>query len=158
APAVNSVWTGCYLGGQVGGSWGRKQLATIEDIGVSSLAADIGGFMPGGQVGCSYQFAGHGGVGGPGGLARATPNGASAPLLANGDGAALSAKTNWLASVTGRLGYAWDVWLLYVDGGIAWARDRYEVGGTVAGANFDFTGNETRTGWTAGVGIGFLFW
>ena len=32
-----------------------------------------------------------------------------------------------LASVTGRVGYAWDRFLLYVKGGGAWERDDYSM-------------------------------
>src|SRR5438105_2283426 len=45
-------WTGCYLGGHVGGGWGRK------DFSVPGVSVDTDGFLGGGQIGCNYQFAG----------------------------------------------------------------------------------------------------
>jgi hypothetical protein len=37
------------------------------------------------------------------------------------------AQTDWIASATGRLGWAWDRWLLYAKGGAAWAGDKYSA-------------------------------
>jgi len=37
------------------------------------------------------------------------------------------AETNWLASATGRLGWAWDRWMIYGKGGAAWAGDKYSL-------------------------------
>ena len=31
------------------------------------------------------------------------------------------ARTDWIASVTGRFGWAWERWLIYAKGGAAWA-------------------------------------
>ena len=55
-----------------------------------------------------------------------------------------------LASVTGRVGYAWDRFLGYVKGGGAWVRDDY-------GISCFATASETRTGWTVGVGGEYAF-
>jgi outer membrane immunogenic protein len=63
------------------------------------------------------------------------------------------AKTDWLASVTGRLGYAWDRWMLYAKGGAAWAHDKYSIA-TYANT---WTASETRTGWTVGGGLEWAF-
>ncbi len=35
---------------------------------------------------------------------------------------AFDVKTDWFASITGRVGYDWNRWLLYIKGGAAWAR------------------------------------
>ncbi len=40
-------------------------------------------------------------------------------------GVAYHSKVKSLASVTGRIGYAWDRFLGYVKGGDAWERDNY---------------------------------
>jgi outer membrane immunogenic protein len=67
-----------------------------------------------------------------------------------------------LASVTGRLGYAWDRFLLYVRGGGAWERDNYAstvppIVGAAVVPGFTITGSETRSGWTIGVGGEYAF-
>jgi len=55
------TWTGCYLGGQVGGGFGRK--AARDPIGDNFAAlgttviAHTDRPFAGGQVGCDWQFA-----------------------------------------------------------------------------------------------------
>ncbi len=66
-----------------------------------------------------------------------------------------------LASVTGRVGYAWDRFLLYAKGGGAWARDEYSMTANVLIPGFTIaTASETRGGWTVGIGgeYAFLDW
>src|SRR6476469_10844643 len=49
------TWTGCYIGGNVGGIFGRRS----ADFAFGSLDSDnTSGFAGGGQIGCDYQFAG----------------------------------------------------------------------------------------------------
>jgi outer membrane immunogenic protein len=73
-PAIMPVavfnWTGCYIGGHIGGGWGQKDFDETP-IGVSTgvdgffvggvdlQSAQVGtsGFLGGGQVGCDFQFA-----------------------------------------------------------------------------------------------------
>ena len=62
-------------------------------------------------------------------------------------------EVRWLASITGRLGYAKDNFLLYAKGGWAWAGDRYFVRFPAAPAVDEQTGNQTHNGWTVGGGI-----
>ena len=49
-------WTGCYVGGQIGGQWG-SWTAGVEYPGVSATRAFDGtsSFIGGAQVGCNYQ-------------------------------------------------------------------------------------------------------
>jgi hypothetical protein len=62
-PAVNPVysWTGCYLGGHVGGGWGRTDFSDPdrEFVTTPGKAIRVGtnGVLGGGQVGCDWQFA-----------------------------------------------------------------------------------------------------
>ena len=50
------TWTGCYIGANVGGIFGRRS-ADFGSFG--SLDSDSNsGFAGGGQIGCDYQFAG----------------------------------------------------------------------------------------------------
>src|SRR5438876_8537115 len=64
APAAPVVtWTGCYVGGNIGGGWALKDWANPSSDfdgggpGPRGTAA-LGGFVGGGQIGCDYQFSG----------------------------------------------------------------------------------------------------
>jgi outer membrane immunogenic protein len=70
-------------------------------------------------------------------------------------GVAYHSKIKSLASVTGRIGYAWDRFLGYVRAGGAWERDKYWATTTMLG--IAFTTLETRPGWTIGVGGEYAF-
>ena len=60
-----------------------------------------------------------------------------------------------LASVTGRVGYAWDRFLGYVRAGGAWERDNYHISN--GSAFVVASASETRGGWTVGVGGEYAF-
>jgi len=159
APAIAPayVWTGCYVGGSAGGGWGHKEFVDTDFIDPASPAkANTSGALAGGQVGCNYQFASHWLVGIEGSGSWANISGSSDPFFEGK--AVFKAKTDWIASTRGRLGYAVDNWLFYASGGAAWAGDRYQMPGTFAGTPFNFTGSETRSGWTIGGGIEWGFW
>jgi outer membrane immunogenic protein len=71
-------------------------------------------------------------------------------------------KVNWLASVTGRVGYASSNWLFYAKGGGAWAHKETNsatvnpaAGGALVATT---TGDNTRSGWTVGGGVEWGFW
>ena len=143
-------WTGCYVGGNGGGLWATRHW--------SNPGFGFGGFddrtasggLGGVQGGCNYQI-------GP--WVLGIQGDWDWGSVSNGDGGAIAFPfftDRWdaksLASVTGRAGYAWNRFLLYVKGGGAWLRT-------------DFTGvvfsvSETRSGWTVGVGgeYAFLDW
>src|SRR5580692_6354906 len=56
APAVTPLysWTGCYVGGHVGGVFSEDKTTGVlgNSVGFTST-----GFVGGGQIGCDYQFA-----------------------------------------------------------------------------------------------------
>src|SRR5665213_4352981 len=56
APVMTSNWTGCYIGGNVGGGWARTRQEFAPPF--TGLFSDIrgGDAIGGGQFGCEYQF------------------------------------------------------------------------------------------------------
>jgi outer membrane immunogenic protein len=63
------------------------------------------------------------------------------------------AEVEWLATVRGRIGYAWDRFLVYGTGGIAFAGVDTDVTTSfIIGSNSE-TESATHVGWTAGLGI-----
>jgi outer membrane immunogenic protein len=156
------TWTSCYAGVHAGGGWGKKNLTdTVGNLsgltgGFASANADITGYMIGGQIGCDYQFApnwvvGIEGAGSGGNIGKTV----SVPTNLAGDTASFKATTDFLASITGRIGYAWDRWMLYGKGGVALVGDRYHA--SDAALNYAFDGTEDRLGWTGGAGIEWAF-
>jgi outer membrane immunogenic protein len=152
APPVVTVynWTGFYIGGHVGGAWvDHDVFDPLIGLGVS---IDKSGFLGGGQVGFNYQPLGSNWVFGvEGDIAWVDiDNNHICPAV----GFNCNHNHNWLATVTGRLGYAWDTVFLYAKGGAAFV-------------NHEFTGpnafgilvseSNTRTGWTVGAGLEWGF-
>jgi len=166
------TWTGCYAGGQAGGGWGQKDVndtvgivsgltgTTYSGTGTDFASAKLStsGYMLGGQIGCDYQFASNWVIGVEGaasGGSIGASTSVATPDIA-GDSATFKETTDLLTSVTGRVGYAWDRWMIYAKGGAAWASDRYSAFDVLG--TYDFEGLETRFGWTAGAGVEWAFW
>jgi outer membrane immunogenic protein len=150
APMMAPVfsWTGCYIGGNVGGLWAKKDWTSLAGAGESSV--DISSWLAGGQVGCNYQVSAWVfGIQGDYDWSNASATATDALFLATTD----QTKIKSLASVTGRVGYSWDRFLGYVKGGGAWEKDEYSVFSGLAIS----TASETRTGWTIGVGGEYAF-
>ena len=156
------TWTSCYAGVQAGGGWGKKNLTDTVGIlsslpgGFSAANLDVNGYMLGGQFGCDYQFAPTWVVGiegaALGGNISKTEN---FFVPSNSDTASLRSTTDFLASITGRIGYAWDRWMFYGKGGVAIVGDRYHADDLNGIYFFDAT--ENRIGWTAGAGVEWAF-
>ena len=165
-------WTGCYGGMHVGGAFATKNMTDpvqlVQDsfiapgttVGVTTVNPGPTGAVIGAQIGCDYQFAASSVVIGIEGSASGTTMKANKLVglpLSIPDTALVQANTDFLTSVTARIGYAFDNVLVYVKGGGALAGDKYEVSGSFAGAPYDFRGLENRLGWTAGAGVDWAF-
>jgi outer membrane immunogenic protein len=143
-------WTGCYIGGNVGGVWVRKEFTASTLIGAPVGTAlgshDANSFLGGIQGGCNYQVAGWV-LGAQADFDWANAMGSHPdPFFIGLDD---RSRTRSLGSVTGRVGYAWDRLLGYVKAGGAWERDEYIIQGSSRLA----TAAETRSGWTVGAGL-----
>lgn len=179
-------WTGCYIGGHLGAAWGHADVSdpnsalfggqSVFAPGGSAVGVDQGaGFLGGGQIGCDYQFAANWVIGAAGDFSWADINGqATDPFFAgkNGVPITLQNRTDWLATATGRIGYAWDRLLLYGKGGAAWQHSRDSINGVFgwytgaavlpcfSGGGFvacNPSGSDTQAGWTVGVGLAWAF-
>jgi outer membrane immunogenic protein len=154
------TWTSCFLGGHVGGGWAQKDITDPVELvqgaadTVTTVRVNPSGAVIGGQFGCDYQFAPNWVVGVEGAASGSTMKArTTVGLPALLDTAEVTARTDFLGSVTARFGYAVDRWLLYVRGGGAWAGDKF----TVIGAGSDFEAIDWRAGWTVGGGIEYAF-
>ena len=53
APPPPNPWTGCYVGGNIGGAWSNVDLSGVSG---ANFSASNGGVAGGGQIGCDYQW------------------------------------------------------------------------------------------------------
>lgn len=151
APVVSYNWTGCYLGGYVGGATQNRSVNATDPVaqpgGVfapgtfyntpNSNAANGGRFsydlgstvIGGGTLGCNWQGAGSPwvvGVEGEGGYMRlrgtAVDPFSLGPVVSyGGDTTATTRIGEAYGAITGRLGYAWDRVLVYGKAGAGFA-------------------------------------
>jgi outer membrane immunogenic protein len=157
-------WTGCYVGGSIGAGWQRTSTRDAEpttapplDTGTDTATGVVGG----GQVGCDYQFASNWVAGIQGSFDGTDLKGSHvAPFAYSGDNTeTFSSKTDWLATLTGRLGYVvLPQTLLYLKGGAAWVHSHYSDADPSAIPVVPYLGtaSATRTGWTLGGGGEYL--
>jgi len=152
------TWTGCYIGANVGGAWGRFELEGPLGGTASRSGA---GFAGGGQIGCDYQFAG-GWVIGIRNMFDGTTNSRDRTFtVTTATGTATGAAefhNRWFDALTGRIGYSWQPnSLLYFQGGAVWSRVEADLfltdGVTVVAGSF----SDTKTGWTVGGGWEYRF-
>jgi outer membrane immunogenic protein len=149
APAP--TWTGCYIGGNIGGAFGD---ASLSGPG-GTVSTDGSGFAGGGQIGCDYQFSG-GWVVGIRNMFDGTSNKRSG-TIAGGPlaGDVVNFNNQWFDTLTARLGYAFQpAWLLYLQGGGAWGHTSTNI--TAGGAQIAQT-SHTGSGWTIGGGVEWMF-
>jgi len=138
APYVPLNWTGCYIGGNLGGGWTHVS----TDLGSDTIS----GFVGGGQIGCDYQFASNWVIG-----IQGLFDGADLSTNQDFGGFIGAGKLDWFATITGRLGYAVaPTFLLYFKGGAAFTHDN------ATRSNFA-TGSVSPTGWTIGGGGEWMF-
>ena len=152
-PPVYFNWTGCYVCGHIGGLWVSREFVnrTLDGPFFDRADHDVSGWLGGVQGGCDYQFAGGWVIGIQGDFAGTDADGSHVSLLF--PDFTFHSKVESLASVTGRIGYAWDRFLGYVKGGGAWERDEFSfTNGVVVG-----TVSNTRSGWTIGIGAEYAF-
>ena len=152
APAPVVAWTGCYIGANVGG--GSAHSSYIDPLAVPP--APLGshratGIVGGGQVGCDYQTGQW--VFGIQGMVDGADLKGSHVVPADVD--VMATKIPWIATITGRVGFAFQPnWLAYVKGGGAWLRDNETK--TDLGV-LEGTARVTRSGYVVGGGLEWLF-
>ncbi|HUI13071.1 MAG TPA: outer membrane beta-barrel protein [Xanthobacteraceae bacterium] len=161
-PAIYN-WTGFYVGGNVGAGLLSDNItqsattATTTNM-LTGQTAHPAGLIGGGQAGFNYQF-GAGVIG-----AEAAWSASAITGYGIGPAASLAiplvtqerntSNPQWLAAVTGRVGYAANDLLFYAKGGGAWMHVEYTqdlIAGGITAATQVL--NDNRTGFTAGAGI-----
>ncbi|CAN5269870.1 porin family protein [soil metagenome] len=158
APVYN--WTGFYAGVHIGAAFGGDEgvsqvLPLPAAFPITSSNRDAV-FLGGGQIGADYQFAPNWLVGIEGQISGLANSNRTFTSAFSGGTVITDRGTEWLASVTGRLGYTWGPGLIYAKGGVAF-RDDGGFGFTVANLATPFVLGRETTGWTVGGGLEYMF-
>jgi len=140
------TWTGIYLGINGGYAFGTSSWSNPV---FTTGNFNTNGWLVGGTLGGNYQI-GQFVIGLEGDGDWTNINGTT-----NFDGCATFAgcktSNDWLATVRGRAGWAWDRTLFYATGGAAFGNIQANLGVNPV------TTLSTQTGWTAGAGIEGMF-
>lgn len=129
-------WTGLYVG--VNGGY---------VFGDSDFGLDPDGWMIGGTVGYNQQF-GQWVAGIEADLAYTDVDDSVSVGVASA-----SFDLDYLATVRGRIGYAWDRTLLYATGGVAFGRTSVRLDNGVVAVR----SRDTSVGWVVGAGVEYAF-
>ncbi|KJC59175.1 hypothetical protein UP10_20085 [Bradyrhizobium sp. LTSPM299] len=168
-------WTGFYVGGNIGYSWGRSSDTSSLSNGVGTVlftsagSSNLDGVVGGGQIGYNWQMQNwvwgleadiqgtdeKGSRGFTCGVSVCTPPlGGFLALVLPGPAVpvTLNQKIDWFGTVRGRVGVlATPRVLLYVTGGLAYGE--VASNGTIGAALTPFSATDTKAGYTVGVGI-----
>jgi len=147
-------WTGLYLGGHGGGGLSDASVRDPTGATFAPPGTDVNvsgsGWLGGAQLGYNHQL-GAWVFGIEGDLSYTDIRGSTTSPL----GVGISTRLNWVGTVTGRIGIAWDRTLLYAKAGAAFGETSYTASVPLV---VDFKGKDTRTGWTVGAGAEYAIW
>jgi outer membrane immunogenic protein len=172
SPAPVYTWTGFYVGAHVGAGWGTTESTlTSATAGPPVVAPAVtiplnfpfsqnsrSGFLGGGQVGYNYQ-SGWVVFGVQGDIAALDVKGTTPCIVI----LSCTSKSDWLATVSGRIGgVVADRTLLYVKGGGAWLDTTHSVnlpgiGGGLNNGRQLTSVTSTAWGWLLGMGVEYMF-
>jgi outer membrane immunogenic protein len=161
-PVAVFSWTGCYVGIEGGGAWGRSQHRFLNGggngfpagAGDATNSFNVSGGVAGVEYGCNQQFGGNWVFGLEGDWSWSNKKGSANDVLPLGNPLFVSeTKEKWVSTSRMRVGWAWDRAWLYVTGGFAAASVELNV---TAPAAF-VTDRKTVYGWTVGAGLEYAF-
>jgi outer membrane immunogenic protein len=152
ATAQQAPWSGFYLGGHLGGSWG--------DFGGSDLDGFVGGLHGGYNLqngNIVYGVEADISWSGADGKSSGTTAAGACPIVVVAVVACPAAATSsasvdldWLASLRARLGVTFGNVLVYGTGGVGWGNVDLRIDAGALGAS---SSSNTHVGWVAGGGV-----
>jgi outer membrane immunogenic protein len=164
APVVTMYsWTGCYIGGHVGGAFGRHKFrdrttGSVIDFPDSDL--DLNGFIAGGQIGCNFWQNDRWvlGIEGQASWADFDEGRDFTGPFAAGDLRRLRTENDIIGSIAARFGYAFGATgqtLWFVKGGAAFVHHRHIADISIDPVAFvvSETDRDLRWGWMVGTGF-----
>ena len=150
APVPDYDRAGFYVGEHVGYSMGRAN-STLSDPDPATLGNSFSSLYGGLQAGYNYVL--------PSRLLLGIEADVTFPnFFENGaiftagtlGGTTVTDQIDYIATLRGRLGYAFDHWLIYGTGGLAWSQARFAETPGIASNEDKIL--PTRTGWALGLG------
>ena len=173
-----TYWTGFYVGGFFGVDYGTTDVRFPADPASGNKVWAFGA-LGGGQAGYNYQInrwvlGVEGDIGGgsiKGSRTCGTATGLNGPALFTPALLDCTAKMDWIATATARVGYTYERTLFYVKGGGAWTNTSVNAGciidpalnqqnaqhcnNTAGVLTNGFSASSSRAGWTIGYGTEF---
>lgn len=164
-PSTPFSWHGFYVGGQLGGATNSQVTTTYRQTGNFEFAGtekltDANGFVGGGQIGFNHVMGSL-----VVGIEASIAGGSLGDQISEnpppvGNDYRTSTDINYLGSVTGRLGFAFDRTLVYAKGGYAFTSVDFNAsffnkdgpGGT-NGSQVRISNDYSLDGWTVGGGL-----
>jgi outer membrane immunogenic protein len=165
------TWTGFYVGVNAGAVFTTNDTSltgtaanTIANVAAlrrpQSIDADKTGFIGGGQVGYNYQI-GQLVLGAEADFQYTDAKKTSSFLGTSGATSVFRSEMDYLGTVRARVGYAFDRFLPYVTGGLAYANveNRATFFSAAVPGQIDYIGNrsDTQVGYTIGGGLEYAF-
>jgi outer membrane immunogenic protein len=143
SPVYSPVWTGFYIGANAGYGWATYDTALGTD--------KMKGFIGGGQLGYNWQISSF--VLGVEGDLQYSGQKRTETAVIGGVTFTGEEKVPWFGTARGRVGYAFDSFMIYATGGAAWSNLKASVSALGATVSTD----TTKMGWTAGGGVEWMF-
>jgi outer membrane immunogenic protein len=158
APAAYN-WSGCYLGIEGGWNGGHTSQTAVNPPNPANnglpLTPDynLNGGLVGGTIGCNYQVS-NWVFGLENDLSWTNASGNANDVRPFNTRSTNPVAEEWIDTLRGRIGFAWDRALFYGTGGAAFARTDV----TKCPLNFCITQSQTQVGWAAGAGMEYAVW
>jgi outer membrane immunogenic protein len=154
-------WTGFYIGGNLGGGWGRGNV--VDSVfGANYTNGNSATFVGGGQVGGNYQF-GSFVIGAEADFDWFANNnnsgtGTTVTILGAPTVLRVSANDRWETTLAARFGWAMDHALFYGKVGGGWVgAGNFAVTNVGTGASVAVSNSNTNVGWLLGAGFEYAF-
>jgi outer membrane immunogenic protein len=148
-------WTGFYIGGHIGGAWANVDWTHTNTAGiVETFSQDDSSLAGGVHGGGMYQW-GNVVLGVEGTYTWHDFSQTNVALLSGDRSNSFDSKN--MATVVGRLGWGWDRWLVYGQGG--WATAKTDFRRFITSTNATTASSSGwDDGWTVGVGAAYAIW
>jgi outer membrane immunogenic protein len=158
APAPVRDWSGCYVGIEGGGAWGRSHHTTADSLNLDIAAPfDLSGALIGGTYGCNLQQ-GQWVFGLEGDGSWTNKKGSGRDVSPFNTSFQQETKEETLITLRSRIGWApAPQWLVYVTGGVAVAQISVKEFNTLF-PNLSASDSNPIPGWTVGGGVEWMLW